>query len=326
MDKKTVNKRLIEVLNKSKARFLSEYELEKQIGLKRSAIRKGLRSFRKMGIVLKETKNRGYQLESAFDVMRPEWLEYNLKTKNFGHKIFFKATVSSTQEFAKRRLLKGAKEGEIFISDKQSKGYGRFERKWESPSGGIWFSLILKPGLQPQHILPLSLVFSNSVASALQSLYGIDTGIKWPNDIWIKSRKIGGILIEMSTEFDTVHYMILGIGINVNNEIPECLKSTATSLNEVVGFKLDRALILTEIVETLEKDYITFLKDGFSVFRNRCWQRLIFKDRVVIFSNSKKDMQVKILELDEKSGYLVTDKGSFSSGEIVAPLKSLTNY
>lgn len=159
--------------------------------------------------------------------------------------------VDSTNEYAKR-LIPDAPEGTVIVAKKQSAGRGRKGRAWASPEGGLWMSVILKP---PRIDPRLVFVGALAVTDTLWD-FGIDAWVKWPNDVWVGNRKISGVLTEVKSGF-----VIMGMGLNVNNEIPDGLKETATSMREALGKPVDIGEVLERLLEYLGRWYKTFLEN-----------------------------------------------------------------
>ncbi len=162
-------------------------------------------------------------------------------------------------------------DGTIIITERQLKGRGRMGKEWYSPQGGIWFSVILKPDMPPDHIYRLTLMAGISVVEALEDI-GIKARIKWPNDVTINEKKICGILTEVEAQMDCVNFVIIGIGIDVNIEmdmLPPIMRISTTSLKEETGKDIDRVLLIQSLLERLEKDYNTYLSGNFDSILNR---------------------------------------------------------
>lgn len=167
----------------------------------------------------------------------------------------------STNEDAKRLAKEGAPEGTVVVADSQDAGKGRRGRKWISPPGSnLYFTLLLKPDFSPDRASMLTLVMALSVAEALESVAGIEFGIKWPNDIVLNRKKICGILTEMTMQDGVIEGLVIGVGVNVSQkEFPEELQTTATSL-QLEGLSCERMELLNCILECFTKNYEAFLK------------------------------------------------------------------
>ena len=199
-------------------------------------------------------------------------IQQHLKTKVFGRKILYQEEMDSTNTEAKRQALE-ENHGLLVIAEEQTLGRGRRGRSWNSPKGtGIWMSLLLQPKeisiqsektvLSAKKASMLTLVTALSVAEAISEETGLEAFIKWPNDIVINNRKVCGILTEMSADNDGIHYVVIGIGINVNTrEFPEEIREIATSLwLEQKKAGIDRASLVAAILGKLELYFEQFLE------------------------------------------------------------------
>ncbi len=220
----------------------------------------------------------------------------------FGEKVYYFEKVTSTMDIARKLAEKGEPEGSVVIAEKQVAGRGRFRRKWYSPAGGIFFSLILRPGILPEEVGKINLLAAVSLAETLKELYALPAKIKWPNDVLVRGKKISGILIEMNTKIDGinpaapltdrtsrnkareerditrcgVNWVVLGIGINANN--PQ--KSSAcrylypaTSVKEEFGKEIPGKVLLKRLLREMEKKYFEAKRKGFSGLLKK-WKRL----------------------------------------------------
>lgn len=201
-----------------------------------------------------------------------------LKTKKFGHKIFAFGCVGSTNEFACNLAGQDYKEGTIVIAEEQIRGKGRKNRTWNSQFGkGLWFSIILKPDGKTNHAGLYSFLAGVSVAKAVEKLFGIKPVVKWPNDLLINEKKFCGILSEVNFADNQIHFIVLGIGINVFHRLkdfPEILQQSATSLSIVTTKRINRSKLLAEILYHFEKNYTNIKNNGFepviSNWKKRC--------------------------------------------------------
>ncbi len=179
-----------------------------------------------------------------------------------GSEIVYFPSIGSTNDEAKRMADNDCKEGTLVIAEYQTGGRGRKGRSWVSPSGiGIWASIVVRPQISPLKAAGLTLVTAVSICRALRVITELPVKIKWPNDLRINYKKIGGILTELNTETEKVNYAVIGIGINVNNKtFPEDLNQIATSLILESGNKTEfnRALVLCQILREFENDYKAF--------------------------------------------------------------------
>ncbi len=185
-----------------------------------------------------------------------------LKSSALAKKIYYFRTIDSTNDFAKKTAFEGAGEGTLVIAEEQTRGRGRQGRRWVSPPGtGLWFSLVLRPGISPIEAAGITPIAAVSVAGAVEEATGLPARIKWPNDILIGGRKACGILTELGSEPGGSHYVVVGIGINVNtSSFPEEIKDTATSLKEALGREVSRTEVLARTIGEFEKFYFDFIE------------------------------------------------------------------
>lgn len=234
--------------------YVSGETISARLGISRAAVWKGIRALREEGYGIRAVTNRGYRLDSCPDRYSEAEIGAGLETEVLGRRIFCYDSVDSTNEEAKRHALSGAPNGSVFVAEEQTGGKGRLGRGWASPPGtGLWFSILLRPGLLPPHLPVTTLVAGLAVARAVRNLTGCGACIKWPNDIVIGGKKVCGILTEMAAEIDRVEFVVVGIGVNVNNAaFPEDIREKATSLRLESGGPVRRVKLLREILLQFE--------------------------------------------------------------------------
>ncbi|WP_105616732.1 biotin--[acetyl-CoA-carboxylase] ligase [Vallitalea okinawensis] len=243
--------------------FISGEQLSKQLGVSRTAVWKAVTKLKEEGYDITSVTRKGYQLVHTPDKLTKQEIQYGLNTK-IGREIYCYDEIDSTNQQVKRLVLEGAKNGSLVIAEEQTKGKGSKGRGWVSPSGtGIWMSCLLTPDINPTKAPMVTIVAGLAVCQAIQEVVGIEAGIKWPNDIVIQKKKVCGILTEMSAEMDHLNYLVLGIGINVNQEsFPEEIKEIATSLKLESNTNVSRVVLLQEVLKKFEKYYDIFISDG----------------------------------------------------------------
>ncbi len=164
--------------------------------------------------------------------------------------------LSSTNSEAKTLADKGTEEWTVVVSDTQTEGRGRFGRVWKSPKGGLWFSLVVKPVISSDKIGLLQLLFANALRNGIQRATGVQSQIKWPNDLVIGKKKLAGILIETKVRSSRMDYAVVGVGVNVNLSSSK-LPAGATSLAIVTGKKFN----LQEVLDSLLKSFSEHFED-----------------------------------------------------------------
>jgi BirA family biotin operon repressor/biotin-[acetyl-CoA-carboxylase] ligase len=216
--------------------------------------------------------------------------------------------VSSTNIIAKELARRGEKEGVVVVARVQKKGRGRFDRVWESPDGGLYLSVILRPNVTPDKTTLIPLVAAVAVHETLDS-YGLPATIKWPNDVRINGKKIAGILLESELDEKKVVYVVLGVGINLNVDVdvfsPE-IRLVSTSVSNELGVEVDYHVFLEKFLVSLDKYYTFFLNEEFDFILHE-WKKhsdTIGKKVIVVTSSGK--IKGKAVDIDE-SGYLIVE-------------------
>lgn len=265
----TIKDEILKQFLQAKDTPISGQKLAEQFGISRTAIWKHLQALQEEGYEFETIKKKGYVLIGLPDQVDPARITTFLTTKRFGRNIHYVKQCTSTQQLAHQLVADGACDGTIVISECQTEGKGRMMRKWESSKGkGIWMTVILRPTILPYQAPQFTLVAAVSIVNAMKSLYkNFIPMIKWPNDILINGRKCTGILTEMIAEVDQVQALLVGIGINVNQQkedFPEEIEQIATSLSMEEKKKLDRAQLVAETLNYFEKYTDLYLKEGFS--------------------------------------------------------------
>ncbi|WP_418433753.1 biotin--[acetyl-CoA-carboxylase] ligase [Anaerotignum lactatifermentans] len=255
--------RILELLRRQEG-FLSGEDIGRELSITRAAVWKGIKKLREEGYEIEAVTNRGYRLTNPETMYNKRELEQGLKTKTMGQTIYFYEETDTTNNRARELALEGAPEGTLVVAEKQTAGRGRRGKVWESPLGtGIWMSLVLRPQIMPAEASVLTLLCGLATAEAIEAETGLSADIKWPNDILINGKKAVGILTEMDCEMSEVHFVIPGIGINVNTaSFPPEIAEIATSLYLECGKTVSRRRLVHKVLERLEEHYETFLRTG----------------------------------------------------------------
>lgn len=255
--------RILELLRRQEG-FLSGEDIGRELSITRAAVWKGIKKLREEGYEIEAVTNRGYRLTNPETMYNKRELEQGLKTKTMGQSIYFYEETDTTNNRARELALEGAPEGTLVVAEKQTAGRGRRGKVWKSPLGtGIWMSLVLRPQIMPAEASVLTLLCGLATAEAIEAETGLSAGIKWPNDILINGKKAVGILTEMDCEMSEVHFVIPGIGINVNTaSFPPEIADIATSLYLECGKTVSRRRLVHKVLERLEEHYETFLRTG----------------------------------------------------------------
>lgn len=262
-----VRTKLIEAFSNANGTFVSGQQIADYIGCSRTAVWKHIEELRTEGFVVEAVRNKGYQIIFTPEKVTANEIQLGLQTKTLGKTIHYEESVETTQKIAHTLANEGAPEGTLVVAEEQLGGKGRLMRNWYSPKySGIWMSLILRPSIPFQQAPQLTLIAAVAVVQAIEHTTDLKPQIKWPNDILINRKKVTGILTELQAESDRIHSVIIGIGMNVNqekNDFPEELQEIATSLLIEGGKKVSRARVIQEVLIRLETLYEQFLAEGF---------------------------------------------------------------
>jgi BirA family biotin operon repressor/biotin-[acetyl-CoA-carboxylase] ligase len=301
-----VNEELLNILKKRPA-YVSGEEISSDLGISRTAIWKHIQELRSLDYDITAVPHLGYRLLSSPDRLFPWEIKYLIKNKFVGKTVYYYERLFSTMGTAMELALSGAPEGALIVAEGQTRGKGRMGRLWLSPKyKGIYFSLIIKPKIPPQRTPVLTLISAVSICEGLRQQLGIDAQIKWPNDILLNNKKIGGILTELSAEMDIVHAVVIGVGINVNND-KKTLPYPAGSLKEITGQEVDRLRLLQSILSCFEEKYLHFQKRGIEKILDD-WRH--FSDTIgrrvrLSMAGKKRALVGKAVDIDCDGGLLI---------------------
>lgn len=266
--------KVLDFLRSSRHDFISGEEISRKLGVSRAAVWKDIQNLRALGYEIEAEPHRGYHLTCVPDKMFADEISWELPAKVIGRNVFSYEELDSTNDAAFKLGKDGIKEGACVFTEYQKKGRGRLGRGWESPKGkNLLLSILLRPVLAPSDVPKITLAAAVSVARAARSLTGADLGIKWPNDLLFKGKKVGGILTEMDAEADRVHFVVIGIGVNVNGSKKE-LPPEATSLKEIACRTISRLEFARKLLVELDKDYQKVFERGSFDELAREWEDL----------------------------------------------------
>lgn len=259
---------ILSLLKNRMPEYVSGEEICKILDVTRTAVWKHIQALREDGYEIDARPRAGYALAGIPDRLFPEEIRDGLSTRFIGRNIFYWDSVSSTNDQAKGLARGGAGEGSLVVAEEQTGGKGRLGRSWHSPKyKGIYFSLVLYPVISPYGASQVTMAAAVALAEAIRKETGVVAGIKWPNDLLASGKKICGILTELSAEMDKINYMVVGAGINANQDagdFPGEVRSTATSLKAEAGRTISRIRLLQASLEEFERWYETWLAQGFA--------------------------------------------------------------
>ncbi|MEG7530611.1 MAG: biotin--[acetyl-CoA-carboxylase] ligase [Hungatella sp.] len=287
--------------------YLSGQDLCDHLGVSRTAVWKIIKQLQKEGYRIEAVRSKGYHLVETADVMTEAELQSCMEAGWIGRVLQYYDEIDSTNTKAKQLAETGAPAGMLIVADSQLSGRGRRGRNWLSPHGtGIFLSLLLRPQIAPSCASMLTLVAALAVTKGIEEVTGLDAKIKWPNDIVMDGKKLCGILTEMSAELDDIHYVVIGIGMNVNHEEFEGeLVKTATSLLLQAKRPVKRSLLIAAIMKAFAWYYDQFIKtEDLSLLLEEYETKLVNKER-------------EVMVLKPSESYRGTCKGINQLGELL---------
>jgi BirA family biotin operon repressor/biotin-[acetyl-CoA-carboxylase] ligase len=255
---------LLTLLSENATIVISGARIARETGVSRSTVRRGVEELRKLGVQVKGQRSTGYFLEKVPDILTPGLLRKRLKGNLFGKRVFHFFKTDSTNRVAMDLGYAGEPEGTVVLAEAQTAGRGRSGRVWHSERGtGLYFTVLLRPRLSPAQAPLLTMLAGVSAYTAIVAQTGLVPELKWPNDVLLNGKKLGGILTEMHAEPNVVRFVIVGVGINVNQEkFPAEISATATSIRKESGRVSYRLELLARLLTQFETDYNRFLREG----------------------------------------------------------------
>ena len=255
---------LLTLLSENATIVLSGARIAREIGVSGHTVWSWVERLRELGVKVKGHPGTGYALEKVPDILTPDLLRQGLKNSLFGKRIYHFFKTDSTNRVAMELGHGGEPEGAVVVAEEQTAGRGRAGRSWHSERGtGLYVTILLRPKLAPVQAPLLTMMAGLSAHAAIHAQTGLAIDLKWPNDLMVSGKKLGGILTEMHAEPSQVRFVIVGIGINVNQErFPPELSSVATSLRLESGKAHSRLQLLVRLLREFESDYNRFLREG----------------------------------------------------------------
>jgi BirA family biotin operon repressor/biotin-[acetyl-CoA-carboxylase] ligase len=211
--------------------YLSGQDLSDVLKISRVAVWKHIKKIQSLGYNIESKQKLGYRLIDNTEKLLPWEITQNLKTEFIGRRVYYFKEIDSTQDFAQQIALEKKENGTIIIAEKQTAGRGRLERKWNSPKGGISFSLIIHPKFDVSSSTLIPIAAAVALAKSIKSILNIDVTVKWPNDITLDGGKVAGMLVDASFQANNIDYLILGVGINFDIDSKKLEKRLSKSPN-----------------------------------------------------------------------------------------------
>ncbi len=318
---------VLTALKEKKGEWISGEGLSEGLGVSRTAVWKQVRHLLAEGYAIESSPKKGYRICTPADILSPAEVCPGLATQVLGRQDYiYCREIDSTNNRARLLASQGYPEGTVVVAEMQTAGRGRRGRDWYSPAQqGIYVSIILRPELPLKEISRVSLVTAVAVAQTLESELGLNPRIKWPNDVLVDNKKIAGILSEAVTDMDGVEYIVVGIGLNINNDIqafPPDLRTAPTSARALNHRANSRVKILQGLLRHLEYYYQQLLAGNFAVTLAKARSLSTVIGREVRLDNGKDFIAGQAVDIDDNGFLLVRDRQgtthTIMSGEIDA--------
>jgi BirA family biotin operon repressor/biotin-[acetyl-CoA-carboxylase] ligase len=314
--------KIISVLRDSNG-FVSGQKMSNILGITRAGVWKRIKSLRESGYRIDAVPSKGYRMSEAPDIPTRHELMSVYNGTIIGREVLYYPCIDSTNNRA-MEIGTEMPEGTVIVADYQEHGRGRFGRRWVSPKGvNLYFTVILKPLFPPRDASIITLMTAVAVAQAISKDTNLNACIKWPNDIIVQGRKVGGILTEMKSNMDSIEFVAVGIGVNVNmpvNMLPEDIRQVSGSLSMFSGRSINRVKLMGAIMKEIEYWYSLLLRGERDVLLEQWRQMDITTGRSVEVKMYEKVISGTAVGVNEK-GELLLRLGSgiikeISAGEV----------
>lgn len=266
---------ILKALHGKKGEYISLEELASEGEISPEQVPNEIEWLENDDYIIEHSSELGYRLIKIPNRLLPYEIQRDLHTSYIGKEIHYFKEVDSTNEVAKKLAEEGAQEGTIVIAESQTSGKGRLGKKWISPSGGVWMTIVLRPDIPPHQAPQLTLVTGVAMAKTLDKECGLDVGIKWPNDILIGNKKVCGILTEAITNHK-LDFVLVGIGLDLNVDLdnfPPELREGATSLKRELHRDIPGVKLVQNFLTDFENLYDEFKAGNFPEILAE-WRRL----------------------------------------------------
>jgi len=308
--------KIITLLKSHQSDFLSGEKLSKSLNLSRAAVWKNIKRLQSLGYTIESKPRTGYKLHLDTTLLLPWEISDGLQTDIIGRKIYYFDIIDSTQNFALKLSQKPHENGSVVIAERQTKGRGRLNRKWISPKGGIWLSILLKPNFELSQTSLFPMITSLALSIAIEKTLKIKPELKWPNDLTLKGKKVAGILIDVAVESNKIDYIIIGVGINFRirpNEISRLVKdpqkrhgiSTLVKENQ----KGNPVELVQQFLYELEQMYNKVISNSIGEIRKEWIKRSSTIGKNVTADTPTGLLKGKAIGIDETGALLLSNKG-----------------
>ncbi len=309
---KPQGERLLRLLREADG-FVSGQEICRRFGITRAAVWKQVEALRRQGFSIEGVSSMGYRLSQEPEGLGVLALEPGIKTLRIGGRIIVSQETGSTNEDARELGRQGAEEGTVVIAESQTAGRGRRGRRWASPPHtNLYLSVILRPPLAPADAALFTLLAAVALCRTIREMYCLEPKIKWPNDLLLDGKKAAGILAEMEAEQDRIHFLVLGIGVNLNmteEMFPEEILYPATSVSILLGRKVQRAGFARGLLESLDREYDGLLRQGAAPLMKAWMEHSAHTEKRIEVNTPQGPLKGRFLGIDETGAMILETAG-----------------
>lgn len=313
---------IVKYLYKNKE-YVSGQQIAETLNCSRVTVKKVIDQLKSEGFEIDSQSNKGHKIIKTPTNWHQDIIDIEISNLQFLRKAFVHHQVDSTQLLAKK-LVNDHDDHFIVLSDEQTNGRGRFKREWSSLKGkGLWMTLVLRPNIPIQKMATFNLFISLAIQQVIEEHYGLNSKIKWPNDIYINDKKVCGFLTEMIADTDGINAIICGIGINLNQDSEDfkiANQERATSLKIESNQQIDAYPFITRLLVDIEERYHQFLNYSFEEIKETYKCKSMIWDRKLTYTEGKKRIVGRAVDIQD-NGFLtvISDDGAlhqFMSADI----------
>ena len=304
--------KILSFLKAHESEFLSGQDMSDILKISRVAVWKDIKKIRSLGYKIESKQNLGYRLIDSSELLLPWEITQNLNTKFLGKRVYYFDSTDSTQNFAMEIASNDKENGTVIISKKQTMGRGRMKRKWKSPTGGIWMSIIIHPKFDVSYTTLVPIATSLALCMAIEKILKIKPELKWPNDVTLKGKKVAGVLVDTSIISNEIENVVLGIGINFKIK-PHELASTIKKTPNFYGVatlvkKNERALPLVhQFLYELEKVFQLINSRRIKKIKSEWTKRSSTIGRNVSIITSEGNVSGKAVKIDSDGALIISN-------------------
>ena len=304
--------KILAFLRAHRSEFLSGQDMSDILKISRVAVWKDIKKIRSLGYKIESKQNIGYRLVDSSKLPLPWEIKDDLNTKFLGNRIYYFNTIDTTQNFAMKIASKKNEDGSVVISKKQTGGRGRMKRKWRSPVGGIWMSIIIHPKFDVTYTTLVPIATSLALCVAIEKTLKINTKLKWPNDVTLKGKKVAGMLIDASITSNQIENMVLGIGINFKikpDELTNSIKKTPNFYGVATLVKKNESMspLIIQFLYELEKVLQLINSGQIKKIKNGWTRRSSTIGKNVCIITNDGHIDGKAIRIDNDGGLIISN-------------------